>query len=246
MLDLQGKKILVTGASSGIGKDIAILLSKLGARVIITGRDRERLNQTSALLGDKEMHLAIIADMDAEADIKALVEKIEKLNGAVFCAGIIEYSPVKFLSKEKINKVLSVNFVSQALLTQALLKEKKIERQSSLVYISSVSSKLGVAGTAAYAASKAALSAFAKVLATELAGQKIRVNSLSPGIVKTPMTEGADSAIAGDDMKEDEKKYPLGYGNTIDVANYVAFLLSDNSSWITGSDLVMDGGFTLN
>lgn len=246
MLDLQGKNILVTGASSGIGKDIAILLSKLGARLIITGRDHDRLNQTAALLDNQGTHLAVIADMDAETDIKALVEKVEKLDGAVFCAGIIDYSPVKFLSKEKTNKVLSVNFVSQVLLTQGLLKEKKIAKQSSLVYISSVSSKLGVAGTAVYAASKAALSAFAKVLATELAGQRIRVNSLSPGIVKTPMTDGADSAISSDDMKEDEKKYPLGYGSTIDVANYVAFLLSDNSPWITGSDLVMDGGFTLN
>lgn len=222
-----------------------MLLSSLGATLIITGRNRDNLNNTLQML-EPNNHAVVEANLTSEKDVDRIVEHVKQLDGVVFCAGIVEYFPVKFLTKEKIDKIFDLNFVSPVLLTQKLLRQKKVNKQSSLVYISSVSSKLGVAGTAAYAASKAALSAFARVLATELAGQKIRVNAVSPGIVKTPMTNDADLAISGDDMKEDEKRYPLGYGNTSDVANYVAFLLSDSSPWVTGSDLVMDGGFTLN
>jgi NAD(P)-dependent dehydrogenase (short-subunit alcohol dehydrogenase family) len=245
-LELRDKRILITGASSGIGRGIAILLSKFGAGLIITGRDEARLNDTLNLLDNKDQHLVLKSDLESQEDLDKLMEHIDKIDGAVFCAGVVEYNPVKFLSREKINKIFNINFVSQVILTQLLLKQKRINKGASLVYISSVSSKLGVAGTAMYAASKAALSSFVKVLATELAGQKTRANALSPGIVRTPMTEGGGSAIAQEDLDEDEKKYPLGYGTIDDVANYVAFLLSDRSQWITGSDLVLDGGFTLN
>lgn len=244
-LNLKGKKILVTGASSGIGRGTCILLSKFGASLIITGRNKNNLNDTLRML-DARDHLVLDADLKVEENLVRLVESIDRVDGVVFCAGIVEYFPVKFLTREKIDNIFEINFISQVLLTQKLLKQKKINKGSSLIYISSISRKLGVAGTAMYASSKAALSSFVKVLAVELANQKIRVNAVSPGIIRTPMVEGSELAFAKEDLIDDEKKYPLGYGDVDDVANYVAFLLSDASPWITGSDLILDGGFTLN
>ncbi|WP_214073657.1 SDR family oxidoreductase [Mucilaginibacter sp. dw_454] len=244
MISLKNKKVLVTGASSGIGKSIAIQLSQLGAKLIITGRNELRLSET-LILCEEGGHTALIADMTVESDINQLVKNIEEIDGAVFCAGIISYIPIKFLSNDKINDIFDVNFKCQVILTQKLLKQKKINKQGSLVYISSLSSKLGVAGTSVYAASKSALSAFVRVLATEVAGQKIRANTVSPGIIRTPLFTNSETSIADEDFDNKENAYPLGYGNAEDVAAYVAFLLSDNSTWITGSDLVMDGGFTL-
>lgn len=245
MMNFEGKRFLVTGASSGIGRGISVLLASLGATLIITGRNAQNLQETFDALPQKD-HLMILADVTVDEDLNKLTDAVGFVNGVVFCAGVIDYLPVKFLSYDKIHQIFSVNFTSQVLLTQRLLKAKKIKKESSIVYISSLSSKLGVAGTAMYAASKAALSSFSKVLATELAGQKIRVNAISPGIVKTPMTQSQDLGISETDLKNDEDKYPLGHGNVEDVASYVSFLLSDSSKWITGSDLVMDGGFTLN
>jgi NAD(P)-dependent dehydrogenase (short-subunit alcohol dehydrogenase family) len=244
-LNLEGKTILVTGASSGIGRAIAILLSSYGADVIVTGRNKENLSETLGKLTTSGS-FAVEADLTAEMDVANLVGSIQHVDGVVFCAGIVEYLPVKFLTREKIDKTFNLNFVSQVLLTQALLKQKKVNNNSSLIYISSIAGKLGVAGTAMYASSKAALSGFVRVLAVELAGRKIRVNALSPGIVRTPMTSNSELAFTKEDLDNDEKKYPLGYGDVKDVANYAAFLLSDVSPWITGTDLILDGGFTLN
>lgn len=245
MINLEGKTILVTGASSGIGKSVAVLLSQLGATLVITGRDIERLEKCYHELSG-EHHLMILADLIVDSGQADVVAGILQLDGAVFCAGVIDYQPVKFLTKQKIEKIFSINFDSPVLLTQKLLKGKKINKGSSLVYISSLSSKLGVGGTALYAASKAALSGFSKVLATELAGQKIRVNAVSPGIIKTPMVDDAELAVSKDTFDESEKNYPLGYGAPSDVSSYIAFLLSDSSGWITGTDQIIDGGFTLN
>lgn len=239
------KTILVTGASSGIGKAIAILLSNNNFNVVITGRNQERLNDTFKALKPGN-HKEVVSDLSLEDGLNELVTSTGVVHGIVFCAGAAEYLPIKFLTSEKIRKIFDINFESQVLLTQKMLKAKKVAKGGSLVYISSLSSKLGVAGTAMYAASKAALSSFAKVLATELAGQRIRVNAVSPGIIKTPMTQSENLGVSETDLKNDEEKYPLGHGNVDDVASYVAFLMSESSTWITGSDLVMDGGFTLN
>jgi NAD(P)-dependent dehydrogenase (short-subunit alcohol dehydrogenase family) len=245
MINLKGKKILVTGASSGIGKGIAILLSELGADLIITGRNHTKLLDTHKLLQTNN-NLIIVADITIDEEIDKIADQIEGVDGIVFCAGVIDYQPVKFLTREKIRQIFNINFESHVLLTQKMLKKKKINKQSSLVYISSLSSKLGVGGTSLYASSKAALSAFARVLAVELAVKKIRVNAISPGIIKTPMFETEDLSISKDLIDEAEKNYPLGYGRVEDVASYVAFLLSDSSTWITGTDHILDGGFTLN
>ena len=242
LFDIEYKNILVTGASSGIGKEIAIKLNALGANIIITGRNEERLNETRDLL---IYHLGIPAesypcDLSKEDDIRKMVTELPQLDGVVFCAGVVEYYPIKFINAEKINNIFSVNHNSQIILTQQLTKNKKLKPNGSLVYISSIASKIGVAGTSLYAASKAGLNGFVKVAASELSNQKIRANSICPGIIQTPMTEKAQNV--NDDLAKD---YPLGLGETIDVVGPCIFLLSDASKWITGTELILDGGLTL-
>lgn len=242
LFDIEYKNILVTGASSGIGKEIAIKLNSLGANVIITGRNEERLNETKGLmvynLGTPVETYS--CDLSKEDEIKKMVTELPQLDGIVFCAGVVEYYPIKFISAQKINNIFSVNLNSQILLTQQLIKNKKIKPNGSLVYISSIASKIGVAGTALYAASKAGLNGFVKVTASELANQKIRANSICPGIIQTPMTEKAQNV--NDNLA---KNYPLGLGETIDVVGPCIFLLSDASKWVTGTELIVDGGLTL-
>jgi len=242
LFDIEYKNILVTGASSGIGKEIAIKLNALGANIIITGRNEERLNETRDLL---IYHLGIPVesypcDLSKEDDIRKMVTELPQLDGVVFCAGVVEYYPIKFINAEKINNIFSVNLNSQIILTQQLTKNKKLKPNGSLVYISSIASKIGVAGTSLYAASKAGLNGFVKVAASELSNQKIRANSICPGIIQTPMTEKAQNV--NDDLAKD---YPLGLGETIDVVGPCIFLLSDASKWITGTELILDGGLTL-
>lgn len=239
MFNISNKTILVTGASSGIGREIAIQCSNMGAKVIITGRNSERLNETLSHLNSDCR--AIEADLLNIDDVLfKLIEVIPSLDGVVLNAGIVEYNPVKFLNIDKINNVMDINFNSQVILTKCLIKYKKLNPSSSVIFMSSIASKVGVVGTSMYAASKAALNAFMRVTASELASQKIRVNSICPGIVVTPMGENAKS------MSPDvEKSYPLGLGTPQDIAGTVIFYLSDASRWITGSELIIDGGLTL-
>lgn len=243
IFSLHNKTILITGASSGIGRQIAITASQMGAAVIITGRDHQKLAATKELIaGDCS---CITADLVNENEIIDLVNQLPKVHGVVFCAGVIDYTPIKFINTQKIASIFSINFNSQVLLTHQLLKNKKIEKAGSLVYVSSVSSKLGVAATSLYAASKAALTAFAKVTAAECAGQRIRSNSICPGIVLTPMTGKAMEATSDESMDKASADYPLGYGMPEDVAGLAVYLLSDASRWMTGSEILMDGGLTL-
>lgn len=238
LFSLEGKTILITGASSGLGKEIAIRCSEKDASLIITGRNKDKLIDTNNQL--KGSNHTIVCDLSEESNITELVKQLPLLDGVIFCAGVIEYNPVKFINSTKIKNTFSVNFDSQVILTQQLIKLKKLKPQSSLVYISSIASKIGVPGTALYAASKASLNAFVKVTASELAGQKIRANSICPGIIVTPMGEHAQ------DMSNDlAKDYPLGLGQPIDVVGPCIFFLSEASKWITGSELIIDGGLTL-
>ncbi len=244
IFSLSNKVILVTGASSGIGRQIAITAVQMGATVIITGRNTERLEETRGMIdaGAK----CIIADITKEEDIRSLVNELPKIDGAVFCAGVVEYIPAKFITAEKLDNVFSVNFNSQVLLTQQLIKNKKLEQASSLVYISSISSLMGVPATAMYAASKAALNSFVRVIASELAPQKIRANAICPGLVKTPLlATAAETNLSAETFSQAEKNYPLGLGEPEDVAAAAVFLLSNAAKWITGTSIITDGGFTL-
>ena len=238
MFKINGKKILVTGASSGIGRAIAIELSNQGAFLTITGRNELRLKETLLQLGQSAK--AIVCDLTEEQQIKDLISTLDVLDGVVFVAGVVEYLPVKFINAEKIDNVFKVNFDAQVLLTQNLLKLKKLNNGSSLVYISSIASKIGVAGTAMYSSSKAALNAYVKVLANELASRNIRANTICPGLIETPMMQQAI------DVNQDlAKDYPLGLGQTDFITGPCVFLLSESSKWITGTDLILDGGLTI-
>lgn len=238
IFDIANKSILITGGSSGLGRELAIHCSKIGANVIITGRDINRLKEVREKSEGKINYIS--ANLCDELEIQKLVENIPNLDGVIFCAGIVEYSLVKMLNSKKIKNVFDINFNSQVLLTQQLLKQKKLNKKTSLVYISSIASKIGIPGTSIYAASKAALNGFVKVLASELSIQEIRANSICPGIIITPM--GTEAIDLSDDLAKD---YPLGLGDPKDILGPCIFLLSDSSKWITGIELVLDGGLTI-
>lgn len=244
MITLKDKNILITGASSGIGRQIAITASELGARVTIIGRNSEKLEETLSLLTGNE-HKKYAIDLSDSANLSTLIGESLPFDGVVFNAGIVEYLPVKFLNESKISSVFNINFESNVVLSQKLMKKKLLNKGGSLVFVSSISSKLGVPGTAMYTASKAALSAFSKVLASELASQGIRSNSVSPGIIKTAMSDQATDVVSDEEFEKAKSQYPLGYGEPSDVAGLIMYLLSDISKWMTGSDLVIDGGLTL-
>lgn len=238
---LQGKHILLTGASSGIGSKIAEILDKEGAILTLVGRNTNRLSETLSRL--QGQHKIISCDLTNPSEVDDLINQASSLNGIVFCAGINEFTPAKFIKQEKIDAIFQTNYFSQILLVQKLLKKKLIQKGASLVFISSVSSLMGVPGTMLYAASKAAMNSSVKVLASELASQKIRANAICPGIVKTPMI--GNTNISEEQFLEQEKLYPLGLGDPEDVANAVTFHLSDKSRWLTGNIMILDGGYSL-
>jgi NAD(P)-dependent dehydrogenase (short-subunit alcohol dehydrogenase family) len=239
---LKGKTILVTGASSGIGKSIAIQCSKYGGSVIITGRNPDRLNETYSVL-NKGKHLQIIAELGSEQDIIKLVDKLPQINGVVHCAGVNTKSLVKYLGEEKIDEVMKINFYAPTLIMQALIKQKKIQKNASVVMISSIASTFATVSNAVYSSSKGALNSLIRVLALELAGQKIRVNGIQPGMVRTELLNAYELQ---EELNDFEKLYPLGrFGSPEDIAYAAIFLLSDASLWITGISLIVDGGITL-
>ena len=241
---LKGKTVFVSGASSGIGKAIAIECSRMGADVFITGRNAERLNSTFLEL-DKGNHMQIIADLQTDEGINAVVETIPSVDGIIHCAGIAKPLPFRFSGKEVINEVMGINFYSPAILSQQLLKNKKINRGASIVFISSVSGVLcSSVGGAVYSASKGAINGLVKGMAIELAAKMIRVNTVNPGMIDTNIYVAG--TITQEQLNEDINRYPLKrYGKPEEVAYLVIYLLSDASSWVTGSGIVIDGGYSV-
>ncbi|WP_455665294.1 SDR family NAD(P)-dependent oxidoreductase [Phocaeicola sp.] len=243
---LQNKIILVTGASSGIGRAIAIECSRMGATVILTARNKERLQETLLMMEEQEKHLIITADLAQEADIPTLVNSIpSNLDGIVQCAGYAIPKPFQYMLKEDVKGIMNVNFEAPVCLTQLLLKKKRINKKASIVFISSISGVYVsyIAGSL-YSASKGAINGIVKGLAIELSAKNIRVNSVNPGMVFTDILK--DGVVSQEQLEEDAKKYPLKrYGKPEEIAYGVIYLLSDASSWTTGSNLLIDGGYTL-
>lgn len=244
---LDGKKILVTGASSGIGKAIAIECSKMGAFVVITGRNLKRLEQTLSLMDNENFnHQIIVSDLSLESSVIDLANVIDgNLDGIVHCAGFTIPKPFKFYSKEDLKSMMSVNFDAPFWLTQTLVKKKKISKGASIVFISSISGVwVSYMAGSLYSATKGAINGVAKGLALELASKNIRVNCVNPGMINTSILDCG--IISDEQLKEDAQKYPLKrYGKPEEVAYGVIYLLSDASSWTTGSNLLIDGGYTL-
>lgn len=241
---LENKTILVTGASSGIGQATAIECSKLGATVIISARNEERLSNTMSLLAG-EGHLRIIADLSDINSLSELVEQIPVIDGFSFNAGIACIKPVVFYKERDIQRVMQTNAIAAAMLTKACVKGKKLSRGASLVYTSSIEGVFGTGmGNGVYGMSKAALSAFVKTAALELAAKGFRCNTVNPGMVKTPLISSGE--ISEEQLQIDAQKYPLGrYGEPREIALATAFLLSDASAWVTGAEFKIDGGISL-
>lgn len=243
---LQGKTILVTGASSGIGQTTAVECSKMGANVIITARNQERLSQTMrSLYGNN--HMMIVADLNDEDSYLKIAESVSLLDGLVCNAGIgLGVKPAAFYKKKDMESIFLTNTISVALLMKELLKKKKINNPASVVFTSSIEGNyLTSIGNGMYGMTKAALSAYARTTALELSSKGIRCNVVAPGMVNTPLT-APTGEITQEQLNADMAKYPLGrYGNPIDVAWGIIFFLSDASSWVTGSTLKIDGGITL-
>jgi len=239
---LLNKTVLVTGASSGLGACTAIECSKSGAKVIISARDEERLNNTlKQLQGDGHTQLPI--DLTNSDSIDDLVSKLSKLDGLALCAGITKTIPVKFISNENINEIFQTNTFSSMQLIQKLLKLKKIKKGGSIVFVSSISTAYADKGNSIYAASKGAINSFSKVLALELSSRGITSNCIQPGFVPTEML--AKGIVTEEQLLEEQKRYPLGFGEPTDIANGIIYLLSDAAKWVTGSVLTIDGGVTL-
>jgi NAD(P)-dependent dehydrogenase (short-subunit alcohol dehydrogenase family) len=241
---LHQKTILVTGASSGIGRQVALSICEMGGNVIITGRSEERLQETFLML-KKGINKSIKADLLDEKNIQDLVGQLPALDGIVNCAGTVHPFPVKFLSGKKIDEIFDINYKVQVTLTAQIARAKKLNNGASLVFLSSISAQHPHKGGALYSGSKAAIESFSKVVALEFFHQKIRSNCLSPAMVKTPMYDKAEAQGTKEQMDAHINKYPLGPGTTEDVANAAIFLLSDASKWITGTSITLDGGFLL-
>ena len=240
---LKGKTILVTGASSGIGQATAVECAQMGADVVITGRDTERLQATADLVGTPKAQ--IVADLTSQADVERLIAALPPLDGAVLCAGNSTTLPLQFGSREKFDEMFNVNFFAPVELLRLMYKKKVLQKGASVVLIASIGGTHSfMPGNGVYGASKAALNSLMKYAAREYASRKIRVNSICPGMVDTPLIHRG--TITEEQLAEDAKRYPLGrYGKPDDIANGAVYLLSDASSWLTGHDLVIDGGFSI-
>ena len=239
---LEGKHILVVGASSGMGRVFSKMISEEGATISVLARNEERLSATLFELSG-EGHTKVVCDITNEDQVKEAVSQMSPLDGIVFCAGISEYVPVKFVTAEKLERIFQTNYFGHISLLRMLLKKKLLNKGASLVFISSLSSVVGVPGTLMYASSKAAINSAVKVLASELAPQQMRVNAICPGIVKTEMLSSTN--LSEEQFAEQEKNYPLGLGTPEDVGYAVLYHLSDGSRWLTGNIMILDGGNSL-
>lgn len=238
---LENKVILVTGASSGIGRGIAIDTSKMGATVYITARNGSRLNETFSQMNGKS-NVIIPAELTNEID--ELVEKLPALDGIVLCAGIIKTMPVKNITDTAIEEIFKVNILSEIQLLSRLLRKKKLNKGASVVIISSVSTFNVKVGNSLYSATKGAANSFAKAMALEVSKQKMRVNCIQPGFVPSSILN--HSGIEQDNfLRWYAERHPLGFGEPSDIANACIYLLSDAAKWVTGSIFTIDGGYTL-
>ena len=241
---LEGKTILVTGASSGIGRATAIACSQMGAVVVVTGRNEPRLQETlDALEGSG--HQMIVADIANDDQIDYLVDQIPAINGLVNNAGITETCPTQFIKRDKLNRVMEVNTIAPILLTQRILKKKKLGKGGSIVFTCSISGTcVCVGGNVLYSASKGAIHGFMKNAALDLAHKGIRVNDVCPGMIDTHILDAG--TISEEQLEIEAQRYPMKrFGKPEEVAYGIIYLLSDASSFVTGSSIVINGGFTL-
>lgn len=241
---LSGKTILVTGASSGIGQAVAIECSKMGAKLIITGRNEVRLQETFDQL-EGENHQIIVADISTMEGIEHLVESIPIIDGLLNNAGITTAKPVSFISEEELSYIFDINIKAPILLTNLIIKKKKVAKGGSIVFTSSIGKYMVVPGNSMYSATKGGLSSFMKGAAIELASKNIRCNAILPGMIETPIMKGKE-AVSAEQWEITKQMYPMKrFGTPQEVAWLVIYLFSDASRFMTGSEIVIDGGRSL-
>lgn len=246
---LEGKNIVITGASSGIGRQCAISASQLGAKIVLVGRNLEKLEETKSMLDRPETHLVCVADLQeyaqAEIAIQSAMSQIGKMHGVIHAAGISTTLPLRSTTSSKLDNYFKTNVYGSIQLTQLLTKPIYLsEEGASIVFITSVMGVVGEVGKTIYGLTKGALVSGSKSIALELAPKKIRVNCVSPGVVVTAMSNNAVYSQDEESLEKIKSYHPLGLGKPEDVANSCMFLLSDASRWITGTNLIVDGGYT--
>jgi NAD(P)-dependent dehydrogenase (short-subunit alcohol dehydrogenase family) len=246
-LDLTGKRFLVTGASSGIGRATALLLARLGGRITLAGRDSDRLAPVRAELAGAD-HAISAFDLAATDEIPGWLADIAKsggvFSGLAHCAGIQGLRALRASNAAFIDETMRVNLGSAIALARGFRAKGVAERPASLVLVASTAGMTGQAGNVVYSASKGAIIAATRGIAMELARDQIRVNCVAPALVRTPMSEKSMRIWSSEQLAAVEAIHPMGFGTAEDVANAIAFLLSDMAGWITGSNLVVDGGYT--
>ncbi len=242
---LVGKKILITGAAGGIGRATAIECAKLGACLILTDINEEGLKSTLGELESQERHRYVIANLTVDEEIDRLVGEIDKLDGFVSNAGVTKPALVKFINREDLDRIMSINAMAPMFLTQRLLKKKKFAKGASIVFTVSIGGVYTTAiANAMYGSSKGALQVFMKNVALESAANGIRCNSVNPGMINTGLLK--PGTYSEEDRKRDMQTYPMKrYGEPREVALGIVYLLSDASSFVTGHSLIIDGGKTL-
>ena len=238
---LAGKRILVTGASSGIGRQVALSCAQMGAQLVITGRDSLRLQATLNALAGSD-HLAVVADLSKAEDLETLVTQTGTINGMVHAAGISKLTPFRLIGRPHLDEIFDSNTFAPMMLTRLLLAKKHFAAGASIVFISALSSHSGALATAAYAASKSALLGAMRSLALEVAKQGMRANCIAPGYVRTPMLD--ELGKSGGKMDELCALTPLGMGEPEDVAHAAVFFLSNARRWITRNYFILDGGLS--
>jgi len=247
--DLTGKTIVISGASSGIGRQCAITCAAMGATVVALGRNKERLQETVQQMAFSERHCFFsidLADASAVSDtVTQLVVKVGRIHGLLNVAGMSTTLLLKSMTDDKLDEFFRNNVYSAIHLTRELTRMGNFAKEGgSIVFFSSVMGSYGEVGKSLYAMTKGALQAASRSLACELAAKKIRVNTISPGLIITPINENLPHITDPEKRQKLEEMHLLGLGNTEDVANACVYLLSDASRWVTGTNLFVDGGYS--
>jgi NAD(P)-dependent dehydrogenase (short-subunit alcohol dehydrogenase family) len=247
-LDFQGKWVVVTGASGGIGRACALELSRCGARTVLVGRREAELQQTRSML-DGGRHEIVRLDLSGVSTIAPAITqvgaRVGRLYGLCHAAGIVVTTPLNTTTVDVVQSMMVVNLLAGLELARVLTRRDVMDSDGgSLVFLSSIYGRVGAAGQTGYCATKGAIAAAVRAMAIELARRNVRVNCISPGLVRTPMTDGALGLLTKDQVRSIEDKHPLGPGTPTDVARAAVFLLAPATAWITGTDLSVDGGYS--